>query len=207
MALLVAGGLFFAVAEDVATGDPLVQLDAYIANWLHANATPSLTQFFLAVSLVHGIVPMLAYTAALAGFLVLQGDFYWARRVALIVPTGMLFNTVLKLAYQRLRPSFDHPILTLGTYSFPSGHAAGATLFYGLFALVLLSRLGSHGARAACVAIAALIVAVVAFSRLYLGVHYLSDVVAAACASVAWIAFGLTALGQLEGGARASASH
>jgi undecaprenyl-diphosphatase len=193
-ALLVPGGLFLAIAEDVATADPLVVVDARVANWLHAHATAGLTQFFLQVSLLHGVAAICVYTAALAAFLAMQRDWYWVPRVALIVPTGMLFNVVLKEAYQRIRPSFDHPLIVLTTYSFPSGHTAGATLFYGIFAVVLFSRLRSPVVRAAFFAIAALLVTLVAFSRMYLGAHYLSDVVAAACASVAWTAFGLIAL-------------
>ena len=193
-ALLVAGGMFLAIAEDVVTGDPLVLLDARLANWLHAHASAKLTQFFLQVSLIHGVAAICAYTAALAALLALQRDWYWVQRVALIVPTGMLFNTVLKYSYQRMRPSFDDPLVTLSTYSFPSGHTAGATLFYGIFAVVLFSRLRSYAVRTAFLAGAALVVTLVAFSRMYLGAHYLSDVLAAACASVAWIAFGLIAL-------------
>ncbi len=193
-ALLVAGGLFLAIAEDVVSGDPLVLLDARLAKWLHAHASAGLTQFFLQVSLMHGVPAICVYTAALAAFLALQRDWYWVQRVALIVPTGMLFNTALKYSYQRVRPSFDHPLVVLTTYSFPSGHTAGATLFYGIFAVVLFSRLQSHAVRTAFLAGAALLVTLVAFSRMYLGAHYLSDVVAAACASVAWIAFGLIAL-------------
>jgi membrane-associated phospholipid phosphatase len=197
-ALVVAGGLFLAIAEDVVTADPLVLLDARVANWLHARASANLTRFFLQVSLMHGVAAICAYTAALAAFLALQRDWYWVWRVVLIVPTGMLFNTVLKYAYQRIRPSFDDPLVTLNTYSFPSGHTAGATLFYGILAVVLFSRLRSYAVRAAFLAAAALLVMLVAFSRMYLGVHYLSDVVAAACAGVAWIALGLIALPQFR---------
>lgn len=195
-ALLVPGGLFLAIAEDVVSGDPLVLLDARVANWLHAHASPALTQFFLQVSLMHGVAAICVYTAALAAFLALRNDWYWVRRVAIIVPAGMLLNTVLKHAYQRVRPTFDHPLVVLTTYSFPSGHTAGATLFYGIFAVILFSRLQSFAARTAFLAGAALLVTLVAFSRMYLGAHYLSDVLAAACASVAWIAFGLIALGR-----------
>lgn len=206
-ALLVPGGLFLAIAEDVVTADPLVLLDARLATWLHAHASPELTQFFLQVSLIHGVAAICVYTAALVAFLALQHDWYWVRRVALIVPAGMLLNTVLKYAYQRVRPSFDHPLVVLTTYSFPSGHTAGATLFYGIFAVVLFSRLRSHAVRTAFLAGAALLVTLVAFSRMYLGAHYLSDVAAAACASVAWIAFGLIALAQFRRSPEYRRSH
>ena len=204
VSMLVAGGLFFAIAEDIATGDPLVLLDARVANWLHAHAPPGLTRFFLQVSLLNGVAAISTYTAVVAGLLAWERDWYWARRIAVIVPSGMLFNTVLKHAYQRIRPAFDHAPVTLTTYSFPSGHTAGAMLFYGMLAVILISRLASFSARVACAVTAVLMVTMVAFSRIYLGVHFLSDVVAAASASVAWIAFGLIAVNQFEAGARSS---
>ncbi len=197
-ALLIAGGLFFAIAEDVATGAPLVLHDVRVASWLHAHATPALTKFFLDVSLVHDVASISIYTLVVAGILASQGDWYWARRVVVVVTTGMLFNSVLKLAYLRTRPTFEHPIVTLTSYSFPSGHTAGTTLFYGIFAVVLISRLESLAARACCVAAFLLMVALVAISRMYLGAHYMSDVAAAACAAVAWTAFVLMALPKFE---------
>lgn len=196
--LLVAGGLFLAVAEDVASGDPLVILDARIATWLHAHASPGLTKFFLLVTYVHGLVPIGAFTLVLAGVLAWQRDWYWLLRVGLVVPGGIVLNSLLKQAYQRARPGFDEPLLTLTSFSFPSGHTAGAVLFYGMLAAVVMSRLDGRGARAACILLAVLLVALVGFSRMYLGVHYLSDVVAAACASLAWMAFCLGAVHALS---------
>src|SRR5439155_11271838 len=100
---------------------------------------------------------------------------------------GMLINLVLKAAYERLRPHFDDPLLVLTTFSFPSGHAAGAVLFYGVLAAFLVSRFYDWRARAACVAGAVGAVALVGFSRMYLGAHYLSDVLAAVCSSTVWL--------------------
>ena len=74
--------------------------------------------------------------------------------VALAMTGGMLLNVLLKHAYERARPSFDDPILTLETYSFPSGHTAGATVFYGVLAAFLVSRTSRHRWRAAMVAVA-----------------------------------------------------
>src|SRR2546430_17434268 len=81
-------------------------------------------------------------------------QWYWLLTLAVAVGGGMLINLVLKAAYERLRPHFDDPLLVLTTFSFPSGHAAGAVLFYGVLAAVLVSRLFDWRARPACVAAA-----------------------------------------------------
>ncbi|WP_395406963.1 phosphatase PAP2 family protein [Pseudoduganella sp. UC29_106] len=85
---------------------------------------------------------------------------------------------------------FDEPLLTLATYSFPSGHTVAATLFYGLLACYLVMR----GRRWLPVAGATLMVLLVACSRMYLGVHYLSDVLAAVAEGVAWLAICVTGM-------------
>lgn len=197
-AMLVAGGAFLAIASQVVPGTPLVLLDVRVANWLHAHRTPELTRLLLDVSLVHDVAAVAVYTFVLAAILAIQRDWYWARRVVVVVVSGFLFNTALKLAYVRTRPVFEQPIVSLTTYSFPSGHTALTTLFYGVFACVLISRLENLAARLCCLAAFAFMVGLVAFSRIYLGAHYLSDVAAAACAAVAWIAFVLTVLPKFE---------
>jgi membrane-associated phospholipid phosphatase len=103
-----------------------------------------------------------------------------------VVAVGIqIINPALKLAFHRPRPelSFVH----LDTYSFPSGHAAGATAIYG--ALVFLAaRRASVARRVTLVAGAVVVIALVDFSRLYLGAHYLSDVLAGSALGASWLA-------------------
>ncbi len=197
-ALLLAAGLFFSIAKYVVTGDPLVLLDVRIATWLHTHRSPALTYFFLAVTHLHALAAIGIYACVLAAFLAWKRELDWLLAVGLVVPLGIGINTLLKLAYQRSRPTFDDSLLTLSTYSFPSGHTAGAVLFYGVLAAFLMPRLKSRRARAGCVLVAVLLVALVGFSRMYLGVHFLSDVLAAASASTAWLALCLITVHALK---------
>jgi len=114
-------------------------------------------------------------------------QWYWLLTLAVAVGGGMLVNVILKSAYERLRPRFDDPLLVLTSFSFPSGHTAGAVLFYGVLAAFLVSRFYDLRARAACIAGAVLAVTLVGLSRMVLGAHYFSDVLAAACASTVWL--------------------
>jgi membrane-associated phospholipid phosphatase len=83
-----------------------------------------------------------------------------------------MLNVFLKNLIQRPRPVFEHPFATLGSYSFPSGHTMAATLFYGLMAVFALIAMRGWRGKTMAVIVALLIVRLVAFSRVYLGVHY-----------------------------------
>jgi undecaprenyl-diphosphatase len=86
----------------------------------------------------------------------------------------------------------------LTTFSFPSGHTAGAMLFYGTLSAYVLSRAHSSRVRDAALALWFLMVIVVGFSRMYLGVHYLSDVLGGATWSLAWLTLCLIGVRTLQ---------
>lgn len=186
-AFLLAGLLFITIAWNVAARSPLVRLDASLAAWLHAHAEPALTWVLVAVTHLNSTVAIVAWSAVFTAVLARMREKYWILTLWLAVGGGLLLNWLLKLSYERARPRFDDPLITLTTYSFPSGHTAGAVVFYGVLAAFLVSRFHQPWKRLACVAGAIAAVALVAFSRMYLGAHYLSDVLAAICSSTAWL--------------------
>ena len=194
LALVGASWLFGSVAEDVVTGDRLTALDVLVADWLHAHATPVLTGFLTVVTHAHDPTAILGFTVVAAAFLLARRDGYWLAALIVVVPVGMLVNVMMKHAFHRMRPHFDDPLLVLTTFSFPSGHVAGATLLYGVLAAYLYGRVTEWRPRLVIALLALASVVTVAFSRLYLGVHYLSDVVAAFAEGLAWLILCLTAL-------------
>jgi undecaprenyl-diphosphatase len=113
------------------------------------------------------------------------------RRLALflVVTTvvGGLLDTAVKLAVDRSRPSLVDPVATASGASFPSGHAMGATVVYGALLLVFLPYVARRR-RGAVVAVAVALVAAIGFSRLALGVHFITDVVGGFVLGVAWLA-------------------
>ena len=194
LALVGAGWLFGGIAEDVVSGDRLTVVDVLVADWLHAHATPVLTGFLTIMTHAHGPTAIIAFTVVAAAFLIARRDGYWLAALIVVVPVGMLVNVMMKHAFHRTRPHFDDPLLVLTTFSFPSGHVAGATLLYGVLAAYLCARASEWRRRLVIVLLALVAVVTVAFSRLYLGVHYLSDVVAAFAEGLAWLILCLTAL-------------
>ncbi|MGZ5083903.1 MAG: phosphatase PAP2 family protein [Usitatibacter sp.] len=193
MAVLGAAAIAFSViARSVVTVSPVLNQDLQVSVWLHTHGNPVFTAFLYAITQVHSPVGISILSIVLACFLWRHGDRFWVLSLAVAVPGGMLLNTLLKHVYARARPKWDDPLLTaLTTDSFPSGHAAGATLFYGFLAAYMVWRMKRGWPRALAVLGCALMVALVGFSRIYLGVHYLSDVLAAVSMSTVWLVLSL----------------
>lgn len=197
--LMVCGAwLFGSIAEDVVEADAITRLDLQVAQWLHVHATDAMTRVMLAVTHLHGVAGVSALGALLGLYFYHKTAYYWLMTLGAALPCGMLLNVLLKYTFQRARPSFDNPILTLTTYSFPSGHTAAATLFYGTLAAYLVCVTRAWGVRAAIMSVAVLMVALVGLSRMYLGVHYLSDVLAAIAGSSTWLIICITASSTLR---------
>lgn len=197
--VLFAGMLAFGIiAHDVTSKAALTVLDGLVANWFHVRATPAMTQFMLAVSFMHGGVAGGLLALCLLGYFYVRELRWWLLAGLIILAGGTLLNVLIKYSFQRARPTFDAPLLTLTTYSFPSGHTAFAAMLYGLLACFLVARLRGAAARVAVVMAACAMVALVGVSRMYLGVHYLSDVMAASAEGCIWLALCITTISTLR---------
>jgi membrane-associated phospholipid phosphatase len=198
--LIAATWLFGGIAEDVVTGDPLTDIDLLVANWLHARRNPSLSRA-MALASDFGATAVITSVAAFAAVLLLcTRRWYWLLALVLTVPGGMLLNVGLKLAFQRSRPTFADPAVVLSTYSFPSGHTMAATMLYGLLAVLTVATVRAWRWRLFAGAISGVLILLVGFrfSRIYFGVHYLSDVLAATAAGIAWLTLCLTGVESLR---------
>jgi undecaprenyl-diphosphatase len=196
--ILCAAMVFGELAEDVVEGDTITLIDVQLAHWFRAHATAGFTGLMLFITHWNGIAGSSVMGVLLAAWFWYRRAHYWLVVVLVAVPGGMLLNVALKHVFQRARPTLEDPLLTLSTYSFPSGHTAAATVFYGLLACYLVRRVRGWPARAAIVAACVAMVMLVALSRMYLGVHYLSDVLAASAEGAAWLAVCITAVSTLQ---------
>jgi undecaprenyl-diphosphatase len=196
--ILLAGIAFGEIAEDVVEGDTITIIDVQLAHWFRARATEGFTRAMLFITHWNGITGTSVMAALLAAWFAYRKAYYWLIVLVAAVPGGMLLNLVLKHIFRRQRPSLEDPLLTLATYSFPSGHTVAATLFYGVLACYLVRRIRAWPPRALVVGAACLMVMLVALSRMYLGVHYLSDVMAATAEGGAWLAVCVTAVSTLH---------
>jgi membrane-associated phospholipid phosphatase len=178
----------------VALVNPLVGPDHGLANWFHAHLTQNFVTFLRALS-----EPGSAWwvgVVVFAGVLFFAWKKQWLSLATflLAVPCGMLLNELLKVAVHRPRPFVTGPFVDWAGYSFASGHTIGATLLYGQIALFIVPMLKGRRWRALVISATALCVALVGFSRIALGAHYLTDVLAAMFFGSAWLTLCLFAM-------------
>jgi membrane-associated phospholipid phosphatase len=183
-AFLLSVAAFAHLAEDYLTRDPIVRWDVRFALWLHEHGSHPLVRVFDVVTLAGNSVVLVVAVAAIGLILLRRTRPNEAAVVALAFGGAALVNAMLKLAFHRPRPelAFVH----LDTYSFPSGHAAVSTATFTTLAYLLCRRDRSAVARVLIGLGTATAIALVGFSRLYLGAHYLSDVLAGISFGFAW---------------------
>jgi membrane-associated phospholipid phosphatase len=175
--------------NQVETKGWLVDLDTSGARALHdwIHGTRLAVGVMKAVSFL-GSPPWLWFLVIVGTVVVLRAR-RWRLAVFLVVTTavGGLLDTAVKVAVNRSRPSVVDPIVTAHGKSFPSGHAMSSTVVYGALLLVFLPMVPRRW-RPAAIAGGGLLVVLIGFSRLALGVHYLSDVVGGLVLGLAWLA-------------------
>ena len=114
----------------------------------------------------------------------------WGREAKLFAITMIgagLLNITLKLAFKRARPEPFFNLSLPETYSFPSGHSLTSAVFFGALAAILTARIKSRRVRVAIWIVSTLMFLMIGFSRIYLGVHYTTDVIAGFAAALIWI--------------------
>lgn len=181
-----------------ASPDRLAVFDVALARELHIHAPLVGLWAFRAVAWLGGFPVMLSLLVGVAVWLGRRRE--WLRAVgwtAALVGDGVL-NTALKATYRRVRPSagWANPFVTEPGWSFPSGHAMGSLVAYGMLAYLLITheRTGSPGRRLGIVAAALATVLLIGFSRIYLTVHYFSDVAGGYAAGGAWLVVCVTGI-------------
>ncbi len=168
--------------------NPLAVPDHQLASWFHAHLTASFAAFLEVLS-EPGSGEFIGLVLAIV-VAVLLWKKKWPALITLVltVPGGTLLNEAIKLAVHRHRPFIDGPFVDWSGYSFASGHTIGATLLYGQLAIFLLPEIKTRRNQLAVIFTTIALVLLVGFSRIALGAHYLSDVLAAMWFGSIWLA-------------------
>lgn len=163
--------------------------DITINHWLSLLRSEYYTQIFLAVTALGG-------SSVIIGLLIIAGLLFWLfSKKTFIAPLFIsvagsnLVSDLSKLFFQRPRPL--NPVYFETTFSFPSGHATAAMACYGFLIYFCLKNIKRPLNRVIFMAGGLLLIIAIGFSRLYLGVHYLSDVIAGYLLGGLWLTLGI----------------
>jgi len=183
-AALVALLLFSWIAEEVFEGGTR-QFDEGVRAWVHQFASPALTTAMTVISALGSEVLAAVFSSAVVTVLKIG----WRRAalwVLLTMAGGLVLEVALKHGFQRTRPA---PFFGVAphSYSFPSGHSLMSFCIYGVLAGLLSKRIRSRAWRVLIWVTAAVLVAAIGLSSIYLGVHYPSDVLAGYVAAALWV--------------------
>jgi membrane-associated phospholipid phosphatase len=192
--------IFAAIAHSMPRSQHLLSLDQTLGLQLHEHrqASPVIRALFIGITEL-GSVPAMAGLAILVALLLLMRRRWLLALVWLLAPpAGGLLDLGLKSFFERERPPFRDPFIEEVTKSFPSGHSMGSLIGYGLLAYVLVLVLPRAWMRLSAVTGLTLLVLAIGFSRIYLGAHYLSDVLGGYAVGGVWLATCITALETLR---------
>jgi len=189
--------VFSELAERVMSGGTQA-FDEAILRWMAAHHSKALTSTMLEITTLGTGTVLLMIVCVAALFLTLTKHKYSALLLLVATGGGLLLDMVLKLQFNRPRPHvFIWGTQAFGS-SFPSGHAMGATITYSTVAY-LAARLHRRAwARWITMLIALLVIFLIGVSRMYLGVHYPSDVLAGAIMGLAWAGFCMATLEAIQ---------
>ncbi len=173
------------LASEMREGETL-RFDLAVRSWVHQFASPGVTRAMTVISLLGYDILIVALVLAVAVFLYL-GWRHAAAWLAVSMGGALALDLALKYAFHRPRPQ---PFFAAAphTYSFPSGHALSSFCFYGVLAGLIAARTRSLVLRIAVGIAAAVLVVAIGLSRIYLGMHYPSDVIAGYLAAAVWVA-------------------
>ena len=185
---------FFSIIQDLLYQDSLIQADLRIVNLVQIFRSDSFNNTMLFITnLGKGQIVFLG-VVVLGIILVMHRR--WRHSTALLasVSGGEIFVWMIKNLFERPRPALPNALLPEAGYSFPSGHAFVAISFYGLVSYFLYRELKNKFVKAVCLVSGLLIILAIGFSRIYLGAHWTSDVLASYVSGAAWLTTFITTL-------------
>jgi membrane-associated phospholipid phosphatase len=160
-------------------------LDRSLLLWIHQFANPQLDGAMLFITALGDPGMVITVFISTVVWLGMKRRYSDGIRFLIICAGGLLINQVMKLFFAKPRPELWTRLISEHSFSFPSGHAVGSMVVYGFIAYILAKELPVY--RRYIYAIASIFIIAIGFSRLYLGVHYPTDIIAGYGVGILWL--------------------
>lgn len=182
LVFLIVMVIFIIISKEVFKKE-IFEFDSTIYNFLVNNRNIALNTFFKIVTQLGGAITLIGITILCILF-IKDKKYKILVPVNIIIITGL--NIILKNFFVRPRPNINRLIEETG-YSFPSGHAMANTAFYGMLIYIAYKKIKNKKLRNSICILLSILIFLIALSRVYLGVHYVSDVIAGISFSIAYL--------------------
>jgi membrane protein DedA with SNARE-associated domain/membrane-associated phospholipid phosphatase len=186
--------IFGGITEDILTGDPFVFVDQWVLSHVLYFRTPLVTDLMIIFTQLGGWVVITMGSLIMTTCLLFKRRMNYLMTYIVAILGGNLLFLMLKMAIHRSRPSSETALIKVGGWSFPSGHAVMSVIFYGIIAYFIVRSIRSWNLGVLIVMAGGFIVFIIGFSRIYLQVHYLSDVLAGYASGFFWLVICITGL-------------
>jgi membrane-associated phospholipid phosphatase len=198
LVIVAAVAAFAVIAEDILSGGDVEAADLVIVGAVHNTTSPGWERFFHIVTWFGSREMLFAGASIVAVVVFVKYGVLLAAGWVVSQLGGALLNLTLKQSFARARPEHADALLAATSWSFPSAHAMNTFVLVGLGAYLLVRGVRSGAAATLAVALAVVWCLLVGFSRIYLGVHFASDVVAGLLAGAAWVAICISVMETLR---------
>lgn len=186
---IVAGFLFITLARELSLSSSAVyRIDRGVRAWFLEARQPGTTAVLRSVTFFGGAAGLLIVMAIVTGLLLVRKERASAAYVVITTLGGMLLNIGLKMFFARDRPEMDIHFAVASWYSFPSGHAMGSFVLYAALAYIGLRQPFPWSVDSGILAAAFTMILLIGLSRVYLGVHWSSDIAGGWSAGAVWSA-------------------
>jgi undecaprenyl-diphosphatase len=186
--------LFFGIVEDYVGREKIIQSDIQTLNFVSTFRTVNLNQIMIFITdLGNGITITIA-VIILSLIFIFSKKWRFLKALLTSVIVGQIFVWIIKNIIERPRPPITNALVSATSYSFPSGHAFVAISFYGLLTFFIIQSVKNKLFKIIIFLVGLILIISIGFSRIYLGVHWPSDVFASFAAGVAWLSVIITSL-------------
>lgn len=196
--IAIVGTYGFAKIAELVREGYTQQFDETVLRWMHQHQVQWVEDVMLEVTMLGTWIVVLSIVSIAGLFLWLTRHKYSTALLLVATAGGIGLNNILKIGFARPRPQVFEWGTHASSWSFPSGHAMSSTVVYITVAYLAARLQKTHAARFATLAVASIVVGLICISRLYLGVHYPSDVVAGVIIGLAWAAFCMSTLEAIQ---------
>ena len=184
--IALAVGVFLLITHETIVERDNATTDRAVLLWVAAQRTPRLTGVMVDVTALGSPTLVMLFTAVTFAILIVLRDRRAALHMAVASVGTLVWTFATKSIIEKARPTEVEHLVRVSGFSYPSGHSLAAAALYLTIAIVAGTRLEGGSSRAVLFAASALLVALVGISRVYLGVHYPSDVLAGIALGTAW---------------------